>query len=67
MLKKGTIVYTAFSEYVIEKQISQGGNGTVFLVHNQNGEKYALKAIDRDKCTVTLIRNNELHNKHIIT
>ena len=49
MLKKGTIVYTAFSEYAIDRQISQGGNGTVFLVHDRANEKYALKAIDRNK------------------
>ena len=49
MLKKRTIVYTAFSEYTIDRQISQGGNGTVFLVHDRANEKYALKAIDRNK------------------
>lgn len=51
MLKKGNTVYTAFSEYVIEKQINQGGNGTVFLVRDQNNGKYALKAIDRNRTT----------------
>ena len=49
MLKKKTIVYTAFSEYTIDIQISQGGNGTVFLVHDRANEQYALKAIDRNK------------------
>lgn len=49
MLKKKTTVYTAFSEYTIDKQINQGGNGTVFLVHDQNNEEFALKAIDRNK------------------
>ena len=49
MLKKRIIVYTAFSEYEIDGQISQGGNGTVFLVHDRASKKYALKAIDRNK------------------
>ncbi len=49
MIKKGTIVFTAFSEYKIDRQISQGGNGTIFLVHDRSNEKYALKAIDRNK------------------
>jgi len=49
MLKKGTKVYSAFSEYTIEQQINQGGNGTVFLAHDQSNEKVALKAVDRTK------------------
>ena len=49
MLKKRTKVYTAFSEYVVDGQISQGGNGTVFRVHDINNQQYALKAIDRNK------------------
>jgi len=49
MLKKKTTVYTIFSAYTIDKQISQGGNGTIFLAHDSNNEKYALKAIDRGK------------------
>lgn len=49
MLKKKTTVYTAFSEYTIEEQIGQGGNGTVFLVHDKDNKQYALKAVDRDK------------------
>lgn len=49
MLKKNTIVFTAFSEYTIDKQINQGGNGTVYLVHDRNNAPYALKAIDRNR------------------
>ncbi len=55
MLKKGAKVYTAFSEYIVDKQISQGGNGTVFLVHDQN-KNYALKAIDRDKTSTEKLK-----------
>lgn len=55
MLRKGTKVYTAFSEYTVDKQISQGGNGTVFLVHDQN-KNYALKAIDRDKTSTEKLK-----------
>lgn len=63
MLKKGTIVYTAFSEYMIDRQISQGGNGTVFLVHDKANNKYALKAIDRNKTSTEKLKRfkNEIH------
>lgn len=74
MLRKGTTVYTAFSEYTIEKQISQGGNGTVYRVHNHNNERFALKAIDRNKTSseklkrfkneIAFCENND--NPHII-
>lgn len=74
MLKKGTIVYSAFSGYAVEKQISQGGNGKVFLVHNEKGEKFALKAIDRNMTTSDKLKRfkNEISfcenntNPHII-
>ena len=56
MLKKKTTVYTAFSEYMIDRQISQGGNGTVFLVHDNFNEKYALKAIDRNKTSTEKLK-----------
>ena len=56
MLKKRTIVYTAFSEYTIDRQISQGGNGTVFLVHDKTAEKFALKVIDRNKTSTEKLK-----------
>ncbi len=56
MLKKRTIVYTAFSEYTIDRQISQGGNGTVFLVHDKTDEKFALKVIDRNKTSTEKLK-----------
>ena len=56
MLKKRTIVYTTFSEYTIDRQISQGGNGTVFLAHDRNNEKFALKAIDRNKTSTEKLK-----------
>lgn len=56
MLKKRTTVYTAFSEYTVDKQISQGGNGTVFLVHDKANKKYALKAIDRNKTSTEKLK-----------
>lgn len=49
MLKKKTILYSAFSKYTVDKQISQGGNGTVFLAHDEEDRQYAVKAINRDK------------------
>lgn len=56
MLKKRTTVYTAFSEYTIDRQINQGGNGTVFLVHNKANEKFALKVIDRNKTSTEKLK-----------
>ena len=50
MLKKRTKVYTVSSEYIVDAQISQGGNGTVFRIHDSNtNQQYALKVIDRNK------------------
>ena len=74
MLKKGTKVYTVFSEYTIDRQISQGGNGTIYRVHNPNNERFALKAIDRDKTSSEKLKRfkNEMvfcesnNNLHII-
>ena len=56
MLKKGTTVYTVFSKYIVDKQISQGGNGTVFQVHDEANAKYALKAIDRIKTSTEKLK-----------
>ena len=47
MLSKGTVLSTAFEEYIVKEQIGQGGNGTVFLVASSYDEIYAIKAIDR--------------------
>ena len=51
MLKKGTVVKTVFNEYVVQKQVTQGGNGTIFQVTDDTRTVYALKAIDRAKTT----------------
>ena len=47
MLKKGILVKTVSNEYMIKKQLTQGGNGTIFQVVDDVGTDYALKAIDR--------------------
>ena len=74
MLKKGTKVYTAFDEYVVEGQIGQGGNGSVFKVRNSNNKCFALKAINRKTTTKETLKRftNEIcfceraDNQHII-
>lgn len=44
----GTVVATAFDEYVIEKQIGEGGNGRVFSAKSKSGESVAIKFLERD-------------------
>jgi len=46
-IKKGAILYTAFDEYKLVKQIGQGGNGIVFSAENIVGINVALKLVDR--------------------
>lgn len=47
-IAKGSVLYTAFEEYVIQKQVGQGGNGTVFQAKNTSNELYAIKVISRN-------------------
>ena len=47
-IAKGSILYTAFEEYEIKKQVGQGGNGTVFQAKNASNELYAIKVISRN-------------------
>ncbi len=63
MLRNGTILSTAFDEYTIENQIGQGGNGTVFLSKNTDGEKFAVKVINKDSSTQAKIKRfkNEMN------
>ena len=51
MLKKGTHIKTVSGEYIVQKQIKQGGNGTIFQVVDDAGNILALKAINRTKTT----------------
>lgn len=62
MMKKGTILITTFDEYTVQKQIAQGGNGTVFCVKNSDGEKLAAKAIDKQRTSKDKLKRfkNEL-------
>ena len=48
MLKKGSVLLTAFEEYTVKEQIGLGGNGTVFLVVSSDNEPFAIKAIDKN-------------------
>jgi serine/threonine protein kinase len=51
MLKKQTVLSTAYDKYKVEKQIGQGGNGVVYKVVNLDGEVFAVKTIDRANTT----------------
>lgn len=48
MLKKGSVLSTAFEEYTVKEQIGQGGNGTVFLVDSSDNEPFAIKIINKN-------------------
>jgi len=52
MLKKNNQLKTAFEEYIIERQIGQGGNGTVFIASDSSRNSVAIKAIDRNTTTI---------------
>jgi serine/threonine protein kinase len=62
MIKKGTAIATTFDEYIVDMQINQGGNGTVYLIHNNDGQVFALKVIDRRKTSTDKLKRfkNEL-------
>lgn len=61
-IAKGCILYTAFEEYVVQKQVGQGGNGTVFQVKNASNELYAIKVISRNTSREKLNRfRNEIN------
>lgn len=70
MLKKGTVVKTVSNEYVVQKQVTQGGNGTIFQVTDDTKTVYALKAIDRAKTSKDKLKRfrNEIafcsNNRH---
>lgn len=55
IIKRNSILYTAFDEYRLTKYISEGGNGKVFEARTPSGEKYAIKILDKQK-----IGNNKL-------
>jgi len=48
MLKKNTHLTTAFEEYIIQTQVGQGGNGTVFEAIDSSKNTVAIKLIDRN-------------------
>ena len=75
MLKKGTVVKTISNEYIVQKQVKQGGNGTIFQVIDDTQTVCALKAIDRtntSKDKLKRFRNeiafcSNIHHPHIIS
>lgn len=61
-LAKGQIVHTAFSQYELIKQIGSGGNGRVFSAKDVDGEKFAIKFIDKYQSSTKLKRfKNEIN------
>ena len=61
-MKKGTVVKTAFDEYILIKQVGSGGNGKVFSATNGHGESVAIKFVERNLSAGKLKRfKNEIH------
>lgn len=63
MLRNGTILSTAFDDYTIIEQIGQGGSGTVFLAESTDGDKFAIKAINKNNSNRNKIKRfkNEIN------
>lgn len=63
MLCNGTILSSAFDNYTIKKQIGQGGSGIVFLAENTDGEKFAIKVINKNNTNKIKIKRfkNEMN------
>lgn len=63
MYSNGTILSTAFDDYIIQKQIGQGGSGTVFLARNSDDEIFAIKSIDKHSANKSKIKRfrNEMN------
>lgn len=62
MLKKKTILKTAFDTYIIVKQIGEGGNGTVYEATNEDGASVAVKVINKSVSREKLKRfKNEIN------
>ncbi len=61
-LGKNTIIKTAFDEYALIKQEGSGGNGRVFSAINKEGEKVAIKFVEKNISGEKLKRfKNEIH------
>lgn len=61
-LKKETIIHTAFDDYKIIQQEGSGGNGRVFSAETTDGEKVAIKFVERTTSSEKLKRfKNEIN------
>lgn len=61
-MRKGSSVKTAFDEYILVKQVGEGGNGRVFSATNSNGDAVAIKFVKRSISADKLKRfKNEIH------
>ena len=73
-MAKGTVVHTAFADYELIEQIGSGGNGRVFAVKNSDGEKFAIKFVEKNTSTIKRKRfKNEINfcenytHKNVVT
>ena len=69
-MKKPKVLKSAFSVYTIRDRIGEGGSGIVFSANDDNGIKFAIKALDSRKATKEKLKRfkNEYrfcsNNKH---
>lgn len=47
-IRPNVTVKTAFDEYMVSKEVGEGGNGRVFAAKNNSGEMVAIKFLERD-------------------
>lgn len=70
MLNKGTQLITAFTNYIIVKQVGEGGNGFVYKAKDTNQVNVAIKLFNPSKCQENKLKRfkNEIffciQNKH---
>ena len=61
-MRKNTVINTAFDNYKLIEQVGSGGNGRVFSAETSDGEKVAIKFVERNISTNKLKRfKNEIN------
>lgn len=61
-IQRGTILYSVFNEYTVEKQLGQGGNGIVYHAIDKDSKDVAIKVVNRKNISHEKLRRfkNEL-------
>jgi serine/threonine protein kinase len=73
MLKNGDVIRTAFDEYVVGRQIGQGGAGAVFEAHDSSKTPVAIKVLkETSKTKLKRFRNEvnvgrSIKHKHVVS